>query len=352
VTTFSPAATPRAAGYRLPEEWAEHRAVWVAWPSHADLWEASLEPVRAAWLEMATAVADLDSVSGAPRGERLEVLVPDERNEAFARSRMAGLPARFHRIPFGDIWLRDTAPLFVRGEEGAAAVSFAFNGWGGKYLLPGDDLVSARMALAARMRVFNFSWVLEGGSVEVDGAGTCLTTRPCLLNPNRNPGMSAEEVEAGLRDALGIEKVLWLGEGLRNDHTDGHVDTLVRFVAEGVAVCMRPSDSGDPNAGALAAVESDLKSFRDAKGRALEVVTLPSPGFIPGEDGEPMPASYVNFYIGNRVVVVPVYDTPRDDDALRALEPLFPGRRVVGVPAKDLLAGGGAWHCITQQEPA
>ncbi len=351
MTRAALAATPRAAGYRQPAEWEEHRAVWVAWPSHAELWERALEPVREAWLEMARAIADVDPAAGLHRGERLEVLVPDERNEAAARCRLARIPARLHRIPFGDIWLRDIAPLFVRGEEGVAAVSFAFNGWGGKYRLPGDDLVSARVALAAGMRSFTFPWVLEGGAIEVDGAGTCLTTRQCLLNPNRNPGMTADDVEAGLREALGVEKVLWLNEGLRNDHTDGHVDTLARFVAEGVVVSMRASGEGDPNARPLEAAERDLRSFRDARGRALEIVTIPSPGFVPDEGGAPMPASYVNFYIGNRAVVVPVYGVGADEAALRALEQLFPARRVVGVPARDLLSGGGAWHCITQQEP-
>ena len=345
------ALTPRAAGYRQPAEWTEHRAVWIAWPSHPDLWEGALEPVRTAWLEMAGALSDVDPATGAARGEHLEVLVPDEREEKAARLRMTGLPARFHRIPFGDIWLRDTAPVFVRGEDGVAAVTFGFNGWGGKYVLSGDDLVSARVALAARMRTFTFPWVLEGGAVEVDGAGTCLTTRPCLLNPNRNPGMPAEAVEAGLRDALGCETVLWLGDGLKNDHTDGHVDTLVRFVAEGVVVCMRAADGRDPNADTLRKIESELGSFRDAAGRRLDVVAIPSPGLVADEDGIPMPASYVNFFIGNRAVVVPAYGIPRDEDALRALEPLFPERRVVGVAARDLLSGGGAWHCITQQEP-
>lgn len=349
--TGFPAATPRAEGFRQPAEWTEHRAVWIAWPSHADLWESALEPVRTAWLEMAAAVADVDPATGAARGEQLEVLVPDEREEKAARLRMTGLPARFHRIPFGDIWLRDTAPVFVRGEDEVAAVTFGFNGWGGKYLLPGDDLVSARVALAARMRGFSFPWILEGGSVEVDGAGSCLTTRQCLLNPNRNPGMSREKIEAGLREALGVEKVLWLGEGLRNDHTDGHIDTLARFVTEGVLVCMRASDGRDPNADALRKIEGDLRSFRDAAGRRLDVVAIPSPGLVEDEDGAPLPASYVNFFIGNRAVVVPTYGTARDEEALRSLEPLFAGRRIVGVDARDLLPGGGAWHCITQQEP-
>jgi agmatine deiminase len=264
---------------------------------------------------------------------------------------MTGLPARFHRIPFGDIWLRDTAPVFVSGADGVAAVSFGFNGWGGKYVLPGDDLVSARVALAARMRAFTVPWVLEGGSVEVDGDGTCLTTRQCLLNPNRNPGMAAGEIEKGLRDALGLESVLWLGDGLRNDHTDGHVDTIARFVAPGTAVCMRASGGNDPNADVLAAIARGLASFRDARGRRLAVVEIPSPGPVLDDEGDVMPASYVNFYIGNRSVVVPAYGTRHDDEALKALEPLFPGRRLVPVSAKELLAGGGAWHCITQQEP-
>jgi agmatine deiminase len=343
--------SPRTAGFRQPAEWAEHRSVWIAWPSHADLWETALEPVRRAWIEMAAAVADIDPATGAARGERLEVLVPDAANEASARTRMAAVPARFHRIPFGDIWLRDTAPVFVAGADGVAAVSFAFNGWGGKYVLPDDDLVSARVALAARMRAFVFPWVLEGGSVEVDGDGTCLTTRQCLLNPNRNAGMSKDEIEEGLRNSLGVESVLWLGEGLRNDHTDGHVDTIARFVAPGTVVSMRAAGSDDPNVGAFASITRDLGSFRDARGRRLTVIEIPSPGLVLDDDGDVMPASFVNFFIGNRAVVVPVYGTRHDDEALQALEPLFPGRRVVPVFAKDLLTGGGAWHCVTQQEP-
>jgi agmatine deiminase len=303
------------------------------------------------WLEMARLIADPDPATGLGGGERLEVLVPDEGREMVARQRMKGIPARFHRIPFGDIWLRDTAPLFVAGNEGLAAVSFAFNGWGGKYLLDGDESVSARLALAARVRSFSFPWVLEGGSVEGDGAGTCLTTRQCLLHPSRNPGMPQAEIEQGLRDALGAETVLWLNEGLRGDHTDGHVDTIARFVAEGIVVSMQPADPDDPNAKALSDIARDLRLFRDSRGRKLDVVTVPSPGLVLSESGEILPASYVNFYIGNRAVVVPVYGMRHDDDALRVLEPLFPGRRVIGIAAKELLSGGGAWHCVTQQEP-
>jgi agmatine deiminase len=345
--------TPRAAGFRQPAEWDRHEAVWLAWPSHEDLWGDALGKVRSAFTAFAAAIADVDPATGRPRGERLDVLVPDARNEAAARTALAGLGARFHRIPFGDIWLRDTAPVFLVGPGGMrATASFAFNGWGGKYVLEGDDGVSARIAEAAGLPAFRFPWVLEGGSVEVDGEGTCLTTRQCLLNPNRNAGMSREATEAGLGDALGVATVLWLGDGLKNDHTDGHVDTLARFVAPGVAVCMSADGEGDPNRNALGQVARDLASFRDAGGRALEIAEIPSPGLVLDPQGEVMPASYINFYIANTTVVVPAYGVPNDEAARAGVAKLFPERRTVSVPARDLLEGGGAFHCITQQVPA
>ncbi len=347
------AATPRAAGFRQPAEWDRHEAVWLAWPSHGDLWGDALGKVRAAFSEFAAAIADVDSRTGNPRGERLEVLVPDDANEALAKTALAGLGARFHRIPFGDIWLRDTAPVFLAGEGGTrASVSFGFNGWGGKYVLPHDDGVSSRIAKAAEFPAFCFPWVLEGGSVDVDGEGTCLTTRQCLLHPNRNPTMTEESIEAGLRDALGVETVLWLGDGLCNDHTDGHVDTLARFVAPGAVVCMRPAGRFDPNAKALRAVEAKLRSFKDARGRRLRVETVPSPGIVEDGAGHPMPASYVNFYIANTTIVVPAYGVPNDEAARAGVGKLFPSRRTLSIPARDLLEGGGAFHCITQQVPA
>ena len=347
------ATTPRAAGLWQPAEWDRHEAVWLAWPSHPDLWGDALGEVRSAFTAFASAIADVDPSTGRPRGERLEVHAPDAANEALAKSALAGLGARFHRIPFGDIWLRDTAPVFLAGEGGArASVSFAFNGWGGKYVLPHDDGVSSRVAEAAGFPAFRFPWVFEGGSAEVDGEGTCLTTRQCLLNPNRNPAMTEEEIEAGLRDALGVTAVLWLGDGLKNDHTDGHADTLARFVAPGRVVCMIPDGKGDPNREALRRVARDLGSFRDAGGRALEIAEIPSPGLVLDPHGEVMPASYINFYIANTAVVVPAYGVPNDEAAREGLAKLFPRRRVLSVPARNLLEGGGAFHCITQQVPA
>lgn len=347
-----PRPTPREAGYRQPAEWEPHAAVWLAWPSHADLWEQHLRGAREAFVALCRAVADVDPMTGVARGEALEILVTDDASEASAGEALAGVPCRLRRIPFGDIWMRDTAPVFLADEVGGlATATFRFNGWGGKYVLEHDAEVAERVAAHVGLRRFDFPVVLEGGSVEVDGEGTCLTTRECLLAPNRNPGLGPSDLEDLLRSALGVERVLWLDEGLRNDHTDGHIDNLVRFVAPGVVVCMEPGGSDDPHREPLAAAAAALASFRDARGRALEVVRIPSPGRVLGDDGRAAPASYVNFYLGERAVVVPVFGTASEDTALARLEALFPGRRVVGVPARALLEGGGAFHCITQQQP-
>jgi agmatine deiminase len=335
-------STPQEQGFFQPAEWMPHAACWVAWPSDAALWLENLEPARFAWTKMARAIAS---------GERVEVLVPDGENELLARAALARVDARFHRMPYGDIWLRDTAPIFVRKLTGEVASSrFGFNGWGGKYVLPHDAEVSARIAVLAGLREFATPWILEGGSIDVDGEGTCLTTRQCLLNQNRNPQLDALGIQEGLQEQLGVTHTIWLGDGLLNDHTDGHVDNIARFVHTGVVVCMRPSGSDDPNREALEAIARELSQARDAKGRKLDVVRIPSPGLVEGENG-PVPASYANFYIGNRAVVVPAYGTRYDDEAARMIGELFPGRSVVPVDAKAILTGGGAFHCITQQVP-
>jgi agmatine deiminase len=326
-----------------PAEWEPHAACWVAWPSAEDLWLENLAPARRAWVAMARAIAE---------GEALEVLVPDAAQERAARDALAGVDARFHRVPFGDIWLRDTAPIFVRDASGRVATArFGFNGWGGKYVLEHDDEVAAKVAAIAALPAHTAPWILEGGSIDVDGEGTCLTTRQCLLNPNRNPGMDARAIEEGLGAMLGIRKTIWLGDGLLNDHTDGHVDNVARFVAPGVAVCMEARSADDPNRDALDAIARELAAGTDAAGRKLEVVRIPSPGRVLGEDERVVPASFANFYIANRAVVVPTYDTQWDDEVVARIGALFPGRRAVGVPAKAILSGGGAFHCITQQQP-
>ena len=330
-----------------PAEWDRHSACWLAWPSHGHLWRENLGPAQAEFAALCVAIAE-------EGGEALDLLVPDDQAETEARRALAPVlgQVRFHRVPVGDIWLRDTAPIFVREGDGAPrAASFRFNGWGGKYVLPDDDQVAGRVATLSGLSRLDHDWILEGGSVEADGQGTLLTTRQCLLNPNRNPGMDQAAIERALRESLGAEKVLWLDEGLINDHTDGHIDTLARFVAPGVVVCMEAREPGDPNAATLARLAADLAAFTDARGRRLQVMRIPSPGVLRDDAGTIMPASYVNFYIGNRSVVVPTYGTPYDEAAVAALAPLFPGRRVLGRPARAILSGGGAFHCITQQQP-
>jgi agmatine deiminase len=335
--------TPREQGFAQPAEWTRHHATWIAWPSAADLWLENLEPAREAWVQMARAIAE---------GERLEVLVPDA-GEAQAARNAIGVPnARFRPVRFGDIWLRDTAPIFLTNKRGDVATArFGFNGWGGKYVLEHDDKVAGRVAEAAGLTAFDAPWVLEGGSIDVDGEGTCLTTRQCLLNRNRNPGMDERAIQEGLATMLGVTKTIWLGDGLLNDHTDGHVDNVARFVRPGVALCMEAKSDDDPNREALDAIARDLAESTDAKGRRLEVVRIPSPGRVVDADGKIVPASFANFYIANKVVIVPTYGTPWDDQAVAAIGALFPDRRAVGVNARPVLTGGGAFHCITQQQP-
>ena len=320
---------------RQSAEWAHHAACWTAFPSAADLWEDNLAPAQAEVAAMIRVIAE---------SERVELLVNGLAAELAARDLLGSANVGFHQFGFGDIWLRDTGPLFLSSPVGHAAAAFRFNGWGGKYDLPGDDAVAAFVATTAGVPLARHDWVLEGGAIDVDGTGLAVTTEQCLLNPNRNPRMDANEIASHLRRDLGIDRLLWLGDGLEGDHTDGHVDNLARFVAPGVLAVPAPSGSDDPNA----------EIYEDAHARArdfgLDVVTIPSPGRIV-VDGEVVPASHMNFYIANGAVIVPTYGSPYGDAAVAAVAALFPTRKVVGLPALHVLSGGGSFHCITQQQP-
>ncbi len=344
-------STPTAQGFSQPAEWTHHRACWLAFPHNVKEWGAQLPAVQQEFVALCQAIADIDPVTGEPQGEQIELLVPNLDVLAQARHALAKIPATFHLMPYDDIWLRDSGPIFVSYGNEVAAVCFQFNVWGQKFDLPKDCQVALAIAKATRLQVFEYPFVLEGGSIESDGEGTCLTTRQCLLNPNRNPDLDQTTVEKYLRSALGYETILWLDEGLENDHTDGHIDTIARFVAPGVVVCMSAHSADDPNAQVLARIAQTLATFTDAKGRLLKVVTIPSPGRVLDKDGQVMPASYVNFYIGNRTVVVPTYGTEFDQSAVEAISALFPGRKTIGLSAKAIVSEGGAFHCITQQQP-
>ena len=326
----------------VPAEWAHHRAMWLGFPSHAELWEDDLPAAQAEVAALAKALAG-------PGGERVRLLTGHPDGEAAAR-KLLGDVAGIEIVPgrFGDIWLRDTGPIFLGAGRAAA---FRFNGWGGKYELEHDDTVAAQIGEAAGAPLAEHHFVLEGGAVDHDGAGTVLTTDQCLLNPNRNPGWTPDKAEAALAQSLGAKKVLWLGEGLRNDHTDGHVDNLARFVAPATVAIPVAWGRGDPNAEAFDDAARRLASMSDADGVKLKVVRLPSPGWIDGDDG-PVPASHMNFLIANTAVIVPIYAQKPGEFAVEVLKQLFPDRAVIGLPSTAILTGGGSFHCITQQEPA
>jgi agmatine deiminase len=319
----------------LPE-WAPHEAVWIGFPSHAELWEADLAPAQAEVAAFAKAV------HAGGKGEAVWLVAADDA--AAARARGLAPFATVIVEPFGDIWLRDTAAIILGTGKDRRGVDFRFNGWGGKYDLPGDDTIGARLAMGDGFPVESSDWILEGGAIDGDGSGTVVTTEQCLLNPNRNPGMHRAAVEAALHRDLGFERFVWLGEGLANDHTDGHVDNLARFVAPG-RVAIPTAARIDPNA---AVYKDAARRLADAR---LDLVTLPSPGEVV-RDGEIIPASYMNFYIGNAVVVVPLYGADNDEAAVHAVQALFPDRKAVGLRADHVLTGGGSFHCISQQLPA
>ncbi len=314
-------------------EWAPHAAVWIGFPSHPELWQEDLDQAR----EEVTAFARAVHAGG--RGETVLLVAADA--EAGAAAKRLAPFAEVVVEPFGDIWLRDTGPI-ISGD--GRARDFGFNGWGGKYDLPGDDDIGARLARKRGLSIVPHDWVLEGGAIDGDGTGLVVTTEECLLNPNRNPSLTPAGIEERLKTDLGFTRVLWLGDGLANDHTDGHVDNLARFVGEGRLAIPVAADN-DPN----------WRVYQDAAARAraqgVTVVPVPSPGRVIRDD-EIVPASYMNFYIGNAAVVVPLYGAPDDQAAITELRALFPGRDVVGLRADAILTGGGSFHCISQQVPA
>ena len=318
----------------LPE-WAPHEAMWLGFPSDPELWLDDLFPAQGEVAALA------EALHSGGRGEEIRLVAADAAAASVARSL-----APFAVVivePFGDVWLRDTGPLILGSGPARVAQGFGFNGWGGKYDLPGDDSVGARLAATAQLPYARADWILEGGAIDGDGAGTVVTTEQCLLNPNRNPSLDRAGIEQRLAADLGFTKIVWLGEGLANDHTDGHVDNLARFVAPG-RVAIPTAAPDDPNA----AVYTD--AARRLRLAGVDVVTLPSPGRIEA-DGELVPASYMNFLIGNAAVVVPFYGTANDDAAVHTLQALFPDRTAIGLRADHLLTGGGSFHCISQQVP-
>ena len=323
--------------FRMPAEWAPHERVWIGFPSSAEYWG---DPLPRAQQQIASFA---NAVHAAGRGEKVHLIAGNAEAAAIAAD-MVDAGVHIETRAIGDIWLRDTGCIIVKDGTRRIARNFGFNGWGNRFDYSGDKTIGAELAIAAGLETTNCDWVLEGGSIDVDGAGLAATTMDCLLNPNRNPGLDKDAIEARLRDDLGIEHLLWLGDGLANDHTDGHIDNLARFVGPNHLLIPQGSGPDDPND----AVFHDARMRAEAFG--CRVTLMPSVGLFE-QDDEAVPASYMNFYIGNAVVVTPVYGCKNDETAIETLVTLFPDREVVGISADAVLTGGGSFHCSSQQVP-
>ncbi len=334
---------PADDGFYMPAEWAPHSRCWMAWPCREELWGERMDEARDAYAEVAKAIAEFEAVT--------MIANPENLAEVSLRcgAKVACLP-----LAHDDSWMRDTGPTFlVNGEGGLAGVDWRFNAWGGKYQDYDRDAELARLILEqGETRRYEAPLVLEGGAIHVDGEGTLIATEQCLLNPNRNPDLSKGEIEELLRAYLGIRAVIWLGEGLTDDETDGHVDNLACFVRPGVVLALTCEDSEDDNYAPLRDNLDRLRAATDAKGRALEVVEVAQPRARRDDRGRRLGDSYVNFYIANGGVILPSFEDSQDQKAMEAVSTCFADREVVQVPVLDIVQGGGGIHCITQQQPA
>jgi agmatine deiminase len=348
----TPAQTPAAGGFRMPAEWHPHESTWLTWPKDPETWPDRVTQVEEIYLQMIAALAP---------HELIDLLVDDRETEQVVRQRCGDAVAsriRFHHLQTVDSWIRDYGPNFLLGPKGQIAFNdWIFNAWGNKYeMLKQDDTIPLRLEPILKLARFSPGIVMEGGSIEVNGAGCVLTTEQCLLNQNRNPDLSREEIEQYLKDYLGVTKVLWLGEGIVGDDTDGHIDDIARFVAPNVIACAVEDDPADANYEILQDNLARLKSMTDADGNRFEIVALPMPGIVGGSstaarDLERLPASYANFYIANSVILAPVFGHANDVRAVDTLQRLFPTRRIVAINCEPLVWGMGTIHCVTQQQP-
>ena len=336
--------TPAQLGYRMPAEGEPHAATWLSWPRRDGIsFPGSFDRV------LPTLRAMVEALVGS---EQVCINVSNGAHEAEAREVLHGLSMEritFYRIPTNEPWCRDHGPIFLTRDVDPklAIVDWDYNAWGNKYPpFDLDEVVPTRVAEILDLPVFYPKMILEGGSIEVNGAGVCLTTEGCLLNKNRNPNLSRAEIEEHLRDFLGVREILWLGEGTAGDDTDGHIDNLARFVSEWTVVAIVEKDQNSPN---YAPLQENLQRLDDMN--IIDIIELPTTRRMTREDLV-LPASYANFYIANNVVLAPTYADPNDEVALSILRECFPDRKVVGIDCRELIWGLGTFHCLTQQQPA
>ena len=344
-------STPAQLGYRMPAEWEPHRGTWLSWPHKQASWPGKFGPVPKIFATMVRHLADHEEVHINVAGSEME----HEVRRLLADEGAGSGNVFFHYHPTNDAWCRDHGPIFVQREaedQPQAIIDWNFNAWGGKYPpYDLDDVIPTRIARELGLPVYHPGIVMEGGSIDVNGRGTLLTTEACLLNPNRNPNLNRETIEDYLRSYLGVSHILWLGEGIEGDDTDGHVDDLTRFVTPSTVVTVVEDDPSDQHYEPLQSNLERHNRMTDQDGQRHRVITLPMPRPLYHE-GQRLPASYATFYIANGVVLLPTYDPDRDDEAGATLQSLFPDREVIGIDCTDLVWGLGAFHCVTQQWPS
>jgi agmatine deiminase len=341
--------SPAAQGYRMPAEWESHEATWLSWPRREGIsFPDAYDEVMTVFVQMVDALRESEQV-------RINVLDRDQEEEV--RRLLKGIDTshvEYLHIPTNEPWCRDHGPIFIKreSEPRLAIVDWDYNAWGGKYPpFDLDEVVPTRIAEHLQLPVYYPGLVMEGGSLDTNGTGSLLTTTSCLLNPNRNPGKSRIEIEQTLCEYLGVTNILWLGEGIEGDDTDGHIDDISRFVGQNIVLTAIEEDSKDPNFEPLQANLALLRAMKAEKDTPLEVRPLPMPPRV-DKEGRRLPASYANFYIANRVVLLPVFGSPRDEQAREILQNCFPDRRIASINCTELVWGLGAFHCLTQQQPA
>lgn len=343
------AITPRELGYCMPAEWEKHDAVWMAWPHDITTFSDRIEKVEEIYIEIIEAIYESEDVNLFVKDAGMKAKVA----ELLQKKNIDIEKINFFLYDYADVWIRDYGPIFVVNDnKKLAMVHWIFNAWGGKYEeLMKDTQIPSLINRKMKLNCFKPRIVLEGGSIDVNGKGTLLTTEQCLLNKNRNPNLGKKEIEEYLKDYFGVNHIIWLKKGIVGDDTDGHVDDIARFVAPSTILCAYEEDRMDENYTALKENYDILLESKDQDGNSMNIIKLPLPGFIGDKHGR-LPASYTNFYIGNRAVLVPIFGDENDKRTLNIIQKIFPDRKAVGINCTDLVYGLGAIHCITQQQPA
>ena len=338
--------TPKQLGFSFPAEWHRHKATWLSYPHNENSWPGKIETIYPSYNLFIKELAEVEQVHINTLDDNQKQWIEEELKKISCN--MANV--FFHPFKTNDAWIRDHGPAFVLNNEEKALVNWKYNAWGGKYPADLDNLIPEQIAEYLNLTSFSPEIIMEGGSIDVNGAGDLLTTEACLLNENRNPNLTREQIEAGLREFYGVENILWLKDGIEGDDTDGHVDDLTRFVNEDTVLTMVEPDKNDENYQVLQDNLQILKKMRLANGKQPNIIELPMPAMVEYEQ-QRLPASYANFYIANEKVIMPTYKCPQDDKAVQILEQVFKDRQIIGIDSTDIIWGLGSFHCLSQQEP-